>query len=163
MPHPRQADLAALIDALNAAGVEYLVVGGGAAVIHGAGVSTLDLDIVPRRTEDNAERLLRVLTGLDVHIIEPMKRQLAPRASDFLGRGQLNLSTSLGPLDVLCVLHDGRGYDELLDHTLAIGGDLPVRVLDLPTLVQIKSSTGRAKDRLMLPQLLALLERGQSD
>jgi hypothetical protein len=33
-----------------------------------------------------------------------------------------------------------------------------VRVLDLPTLIDIKSKTGRAKDRAMLPVLIATLE-----
>jgi len=32
------------------------------------------------------------------------------------------------------------------------------RVIDLPTLIEIKEKTGRAKDRLMLPLLLALSE-----
>ena len=41
-------DPLALLDALNAAGVEYLVVGGAAAVLHGAPVTTQDLDIVHR-------------------------------------------------------------------------------------------------------------------
>lgn len=35
--------------------------------------------------------------------------------------------------------------------------DLHLRVIDLPTLIEIKSSTGRARDRLIVPILLALL------
>jgi hypothetical protein len=161
--HPREADIVALLEALNRSGVEYLVVGGAAAVLHGAGVTTYDLDIVPRRTDENADRLLSTLETLDVHIIEPMNRGLKPRASDFLGRGQMNLSTSVGPIDVLCVLHDGRGFDELEEHTIVLKGDLPVRLLDLPTLIEVKSSIGRAKDRLTVPLLLALLERQDSE
>ena len=162
MPHRREADLVALLDALNSAEVEFLVVGGAAAVLHGAGVTTVDLDVVPRRTEGNARRLLAALEAEGAHIIEPMRRRLTPRLDDFLGRGQLNLSTELGPIDVLCVLHDGRGYDELLGHSTLLEGDVPVRILDLPTLIEVKSSTGRAKDRLTVPILLALLE-GQAD
>ncbi|MEW6745489.1 MAG: hypothetical protein AB1486_22280 [Planctomycetota bacterium] len=37
-------------------------------------------------------------------------------------------------------------------------GELEIRVLDLPTLITIKSNTGRAKDALIVPILLALLE-----
>ena len=89
-------------------------------------------------------------------------RPLLPRESDFLGRGQLNLSTRLGPLDVLCRLHDGRGYEELLEHSTTVSdGDLTVRVLDLPTLIEVKAAAGRAKDRLTVPILLALLEGDQ--
>ncbi len=158
--HPPRVDLVALLRELLDAGVEFIVVGGGAAVLHGAPVTTFDLDIVPRRDPDNAARLMAVLQRHDVFIIEPMKRRLLPRESDFLGRGQLNLSTDLGPLDVLCVLHDERGFEELDEQATAVtDGDVTVRVLDLPTLIEVKSSTGREKDRLTVPILLALLER----
>lgn len=66
--------------------------------------------------------------------------------------------TSLGPLDVLGRLHDARGYDELLAHSEVLtDGARQVRVIDLPTLIQIKTMTGRAKDRIVVPMLLALL------
>jgi hypothetical protein len=72
--------------------------------------------------------------------------------------GQLNLLTTLGPLDLLGRLHDGRGYFELMPHSEVLSdGDRRVRVVDLPTLIEIKTSAGRAKDRLVLPMLLALL------
>jgi len=51
MPHPPRADLAALVQALVGASVEFVVVGGAAAVLCGAPVTTLDLDIVHRRTD----------------------------------------------------------------------------------------------------------------
>ena len=35
---------------------------------------------------------------------------------------------------------------------------MQIRVIDLPTVVEIKSTTGRAKDRLLVPVLLALLD-----
>lgn len=53
IPHPPSADLDALIEALLGAGVEFIVVGGAAAILHGAAVTTQDLDIVHRRTADN--------------------------------------------------------------------------------------------------------------
>lgn len=157
--HPKQADLEALIRALNAGGVEYIVVGGGAAVLHGAPLTTIDLDIVHRRTGGNIARLLAVLRDLDAVFRDPAGRRLKPDAEMLAGNGQLNLSAVPGPLDVLCVLHDGRGYDELFPHSEAMeNGDLRVRVLDLPTLIDVKASTGRAKDRLAVAVLIALLD-----
>jgi hypothetical protein len=41
-------------------------------------------------------------------------------------------------------------------------GTLRLRVLDLPTLIELKSDTGRARDRMVVPVLLALL-RQQND
>ena len=165
MSHPRQADLAALIDALIEAGVEFIVVGGAAAVLHGAPTMTQDLDIVHRRTAENVERLLALLDRLDAYLREPGTRQLRPSAEALTSGGQLNLTTALGPLDPLGRLHDGRGFDELLPHSEVVeDGDRRVRVVDLATLIDIKSGTGRARDKLVLPLLLALLrdrEQGQ--
>lgn len=166
MSHPKQADLAALIGALVERSVEFIVVGGGAAVLHGAPITTRDLDVVPRRTPENSERLMAVVAELGAYIDEPAGRRLSPRASDFLGVGQLNLLTEHGPLDVLCQLHDGRGYDELVGHVEQMSdGDLTITVLDLPTLIEVKADAGRARDRIAVPILLALLEErsGASD
>lgn len=60
-------------------------------------------------------------------------------------------------------LHETRGYDELLPHSRVIAdGELRVRVVDLETLIEIKQSTGRARDALVLPLLLALRDRGRT-
>jgi len=50
MTHPPQADLGALIAALHEAGVEFIVIGGAAAVLHGAPITTQDLDVVHGRS-----------------------------------------------------------------------------------------------------------------
>lgn len=74
----------------------------------------------------------------------------------------LRLDTSLGPFDPMAKLHDGRGYDELLSHSDTIDAEgLVLRILDLPTLIEVKVAANRAKDRLMLPVLLALLAERQ--
>jgi hypothetical protein len=84
-------------------------------------------------------------------------RDIAPGPEHFVKRGQLNLITKLGPLDILCTLHDGRGYDELVGHTRSITDEgLAMRVIDLDTLIEIKRSTGRPRDALVIPILEAL-------
>lgn len=82
-----------------------------------------------------------------------------PKVADLGAHGPLLLSTNLGPLDPMATLADGRGYYELLAHSIRVeGGDLELPVLDLETLIEVKTSAGRSKDRLMLPVLLALQE-----
>lgn len=163
--HPKQADLESILDALGNADVDFVVVGGAAAVLHGAPVTTQDVDIVPGTDAENVERLMTLLTGLDARVRDPAGRQMRPDRAALRGTGQVKLTTSRGPLDLLCRLHDGRDYTDLLPHTVEMtDGSLRLRVLDLPTLIAIKSSTGRARDRLLLPLLLALArERRQDD
>ena len=67
------------------------------------------------------------------------------------------LETFQGPLDLLCQLHDGRTYADLVPHTVEMSdGTVHLRVLDLPTLIAVKSATGRARDQLVVPILVAL-------
>ncbi len=163
MSKPKQADLAALIESLTLAGVEFIVVGGAAAVLHGAPTSTIDLDIVHRQTVDNVNRLMTVLTRLDTIYRDPAGHHIVPTMNDLMGKGQLNLSTELGPLDPLCRLHDGRGFDELVTHTVILSdGEISIRVLDLKTLIEVKGSTKRLRDKLVVPLLVALLEHQDS-
>lgn len=157
MPHPVRADLEALIGALQTARIDFVVVGGAAAVLHGAPITTQDLDIVHSRTPENVRRFLELLANLEATV---RGRDLRPTAEHLAGPGQLNLSTSLGPLDPLGTLHDGRGYEELLPHSIVLSdGASQIRVLDLETLISVKASTGRARDKLTLPILLAIRDR----
>jgi len=160
-PHPKAADIPRLVEKLCDAGVEFIVVGGAAAVLHGAPITTNDLDIVHRRTPENVARLLEVLLQLDAIMrYDFAHRGLRPTAEMLAGRGQINLSTSLGPIDPLCQLDEGRGYDELLRHSgpMFDDNDREFQVLDLPTLIEVKTKAGRPKDRVVLPILVATLQ-----
>jgi hypothetical protein len=158
--HPKAADLPALVAKLCDAGVEFIIVGGASAVLQGAPITTNDLDIVHRRTPENVARLLEVLLQLDATMrYDFAHRGLRPTAEMLAGRGQINLSTSLGPIDPLCELDAGQGYDELLAHSQFMSdGERVLRVLDLPTLIAVKTKAGRSKDRVVLPILIATLQ-----
>lgn len=74
MPSPSDADVGELIKQLSGAGVEFIVVGGAAAVLHGAPITTEDLDIVHRASPENVSRLRTLLEELDAYV-----RELASR------------------------------------------------------------------------------------
>ena len=151
------ADVGELLRRLCDAGVEFIVVGGAAAVLHGAPITTEDLDIVHRRTPENVARLKALLDDLHAHVRELANRKLPVSQSALAGEGHVLVSTELGPLDCLGTIVEGRGFDELFSRSETMSDEgIQFRVIDLPTLIEIKQSTGRAKDRLMLPVLLAL-------
>ena len=154
-----------LLMALHAQDVDYIIVGGAAAVLSGAPVVTRDLDIVHRQTPENIAQLMAVLSNLGAYFRpDPGRRRIPPRASDLAGNGQLNLATNSGELDILCRLSGGHGYDDLLPHTVELQDfDLTLRVLDLPMLIQVKTETNRPKDRLMIPILIAALEEREGE
>ncbi len=49
--------------------VDFIVVGGVCAVLHGAPVTTFDLDLVHSRVPDNLDRLILSLNALDAYYI----------------------------------------------------------------------------------------------
>ena len=152
-----QAEPAQLLEQLLDASVEFILVGGAAAVIRGAPVTTQDIDIVHSRESSNVDRLIQVLPSLEARVVDAAGRNLKPERASLSGTGQSLLRTRLGRVDVLDALHDGRGYAELLASAETVDFDgRSLRVIDLQTLIEIKSATGRAKDRIVVPVLLAL-------
>ncbi len=157
---------AGFLVALVESKIDFIVVGGVAAVLHGVPVVTHDLDIVHSREAENVERLLSLLQRLDARYRgQPSGRVLRPSFSEMSGRGHINLLTSYGPLDLLCEIGDDEGYTELIGRAdLFTDGEIKFNVLDLEKLIEIKKKTGRAKDRLALPLLIATLKkRNQSE
>ena len=75
-------ELAELLELLLDASVEFILVGGGAAVIHGAPVTTQDIDIVHRRETANVDRLLQVLSRLNARLVDPAYRRVAAYRGD---------------------------------------------------------------------------------
>jgi len=149
-----------LLLALLAAGVEFIVVGGTAAVMMGAPVVTFDVDIVHRRSAENVDRLYDFLMQHGAyHRLDLANRRLPPSREALFGTGHLNLAMGDAKLDVLCELDAGAGYEELLadcEERPLHGKTL--RLLGLRRLIQAKSAAGRPKDQMVLPVLVATLE-----
>jgi hypothetical protein len=136
---------------LAAGEVEFIVVV-MAGVLRGAPVLTTDLDLVHRRTAGNVARLLRVLERLDATYRHDPRR-LRPGESHLMGPGHQLLTTTHGDLDCLGSVGEGQTYEDLLDRApaLEVGEGLSVRVLDLPTLIELKEKAGWPKDFAVLP------------
>jgi hypothetical protein len=114
-------DLVRLCRALNEHHVSYVVFGSFAGRLHGANLSTVDVDVVPERSEENLRRLCDALNSLDprwrVDDVSQGLRidggRLEPR--HILGASvALGLVTAAGLVDI--VLEPAgfrRGYDDL--------------------------------------------------
>lgn len=144
--------------------VNFIVVGGVAAVLQGAPISTFDLDILYQHTPENLTRLLAALEELDAVYRGRGADRLAPAADHFTGQGHALLVTSAGPLDVLGMIGQNHAYEALQDSVVSMSlGALAVPVLDLSVLVQLKEELDREKDRATLPILRRILQEEEGD
>ncbi|MGQ0732158.1 MAG: hypothetical protein ACT4QD_00730 [Acidobacteriota bacterium] len=153
-------DLLGLIRVLSGAGVDYIIVGGVAAGLHGALRTTVDLDVVYARQPDNIARLVAALAP---H--QPYLRGAPPGLPfrldlETIQRGlNFTLTTKLGDLDLLGEVAGGGGFDQLIASAEPIQLEgFRCWVVSLPTLIALKRAAGRGKDREALAELEALLE-----
>jgi hypothetical protein len=154
------AELTTLLSRLAASDVEFVLVGGLAAVAQGAPLTTQDVDIVHRRTTDNVEKLLAFLVTVNARYRGHPGAAVPPSPSALLGDGHNLFMTDLGPLDVLGAIEGGRGYDELLPAAISIEVvGKPVRVLGLGALAELKRGSPSNKDKLTLLILEETLRR----
>jgi hypothetical protein len=135
--------------------VQFILVGGLAAVLHGASLTTFDVDVVYSTGAANVERILRCLESLDAGFRLQPDRRLKPDRSHITRRGHLNPITRLGALDLPGTIGEGLGYEELLPRSteMDIGGDVVIRVPDLETIIATKEQVGDEKDLASLPIL----------
>lgn len=153
-------DFALLLRRLSAGQVEFIVIGGTAATVHGSAHVTVDLDIVYRRTTENIRRLADALAPLN-----PYLRGAPPGLPfrfdpDTISKGlNFTLTTTAGDLDVLGEVTGGGTYDALLPKSQALpfGADA-YRFVDLETLIVLKRAAGRPKDLERVAELEAILE-----
>jgi predicted nucleotidyltransferase len=134
--------------------VAFIVVGGVAAVLEGAPVSTFDLDVVYALEESNIDRLAGALEELDAVYVDPGGRNISPTAERLRGGGHHLLRTRHGRLDVMGSVGDELAFPDLLprSRTQTVHG-LEIVVLTLEALIATKESADRPKDRAVLDLL----------
>jgi hypothetical protein len=150
-----------ILGVLREHGVRSVLIGGFAAVIHGSPYVTVDVDVVPERTEENLSRLSEALRAMHARIWTPDEPKGVPFAHDArsLGGSDVwNLVTDHGRLDLTFVPSGTHGFDDLQRdavHLTILG--VEVDVASLADVIRSKEAAGREKDRLVLPVLRRLL------
>lgn len=125
-------DFLAILKILSKHEVDCIVVGGVCAVLHGAPVTTFDLDIVHSRSRENVTRLMSALEELDAYYRERKDTKIKPKQSHLASSGHHLLITKSGPLDLLGTIGSGHTYNDLLPLTVELQvSTLQVRILGL--------------------------------
>jgi hypothetical protein len=154
-------DPEAIFTSLAAHEVEYVLIGGLAAVLHGSPLPTLDADICPARTPENLARLAAALVELDARIrtSDTPGGVPFPRDAGFLASVDLlNLVTRAGDLDVAFLPAGGLDYTTLVTRVRPLRvREVTIPVADLEDVIRSKEAANRPKDQRTLPVLRQLL------
>ena len=158
----------ALMRALVGHGVDFVVIGGIAALLHGDIAGTGDLDAAVAEDGDNLSRLVVALEALHARLlVDAGGGQLAtidqPVDLAWFGRlASVRLLTDHGILDVVMAADGvGRFSDWARNATSAQLDGYVVSVATLADVIRSKEAAGRPKDHAALPRLRILLEHTQ--
>lgn len=150
-----------IFEVLDRHGVRYVLIGGLAAILHGASHLTTDVDVVPKEARDNLDRLSVALKELHARIRVTGEPEGVPfdYSAESLARVRVwNLQTAAGDLDITFEPSGTRGYDDLRRDAISMrlrSGD--VTVASLADVIRSKEAADRPRDRAALPGLRALL------
>lgn len=154
-------DLESLLDRLVRARVEFVVVGGFAAVAHGVSLPTQDIDVCSRFTPENLLELQRAIGDLHpVHRMVPSRPSLSLTVEACAGLRNLYLDTDWGQLDCLGEVLGVGDYQDVVAQSVPVelaGG--VCRILSIDALIRAKEAMGRPRDLEAVLQLRAIRER----
>lgn len=151
-----------ILRVLNAHAVDYVVIGGYAAVAQGSPYPTSDIDVTPDLAHENMNRLSRALTELGARVRHPDIPEGLPFGHDATSLTATlfwNLITPFGDLDLS--LHPAAvgEYPGWLSNAIQITvRDVQFKVAGLADIIRSKDAANRDKDRRVLPLLRRLLD-----
>lgn len=135
-------DPASIIRELNRAQVDYLVIGGIAATLHGCPEQTYDLDILYASTAENRTRLLVALKAMNAEWEQPLTEILLQRQHVFA------LNTRFGDLDIFSHAPALENYSAAFAEASQVELDRqPVKILNLSRLIAAKEAAADPNPR----------------
>ncbi|MFL5270773.1 MAG: hypothetical protein ACJ79E_01715 [Anaeromyxobacteraceae bacterium] len=135
-------DFRDLFAELNAAGAEYLLVGGYALAYHHAPRSTGDLDVWIRSTPENAARVLRALASFGAPLSEVTAQDLSTPGLVF------QMGVRPCRIDVLTAIDGVAFEDAWAERVESRYADQPLHVIGRRHLLVNKRASGRPQDLL---------------
>lgn len=152
------ADFQRIYESLLRGGVEFVLIGGGAANLHGSPRYTLDVDVVYWRTKENFQRIADMLAPHHPYLRGappglPFKLDVATLRAGL----NFTLTTDMGDLDLLGEVAGGGTYEALqpfVEMKTAFGMEVPC--VSLEKLIELKRAAGRPKDFEPIAELEAI-------
>lgn len=154
-------DLKKLLEILLENNVDFVLIGGFAAVVHGSTLVTQDLDICMAMSPENIEKLRIILQ--DYH---PWHRMNKAAKLSFLdhpesidGLNNIYLQTDLGILDILSETQPAGDFESIKKNSI----EIPLyghkcRVISIDDLIKVKEKMNRPKDIQAVQELKKIRE-----
>jgi hypothetical protein len=152
-------DLNHLLKILLSHKLDFLIVGGFAAVVHGSSHVTKDLDITMLMTQENIDSLRFALKDLKpYHRMNPsQKLSFLEEPKRVAGIKNIYLETNAGILDIVALDNELGSFAELKSRAMKVSlFDYDCMVLSLDDLIYVKERMSRPKDLIVLDELYAL-------
>jgi hypothetical protein len=148
-------DPAPIVQALNRHEVDFVLIGGQAAILFGSARATFDIDIAYARDRQNLERLADALRELGARLRGAPDDVPLLLDAETLERGMnFTFTTRFGPLDILGEPTGAPPYAELKRAAVATevaGSRIPAASID--HLIAMKEAAGRPQDKVDAQEL----------
>jgi hypothetical protein len=154
------ASFEAIVSALNAAGVKFIVVGGVAVNAHGYLRFTKDVDLVIRLSPQDILSAFRALEQIDYHPSNPISAEefANPEMREGWRRDKRMLVLKMWsdahretPLDIF--VYEPFDFDAEYERALFNDEEIPARFASIPTLIAMKQVANRPEDRIDIEKL----------
>jgi hypothetical protein len=149
-----------LLGALDRHGVDFVVVGGLAGLVHGSSYPTYDLDVAYSRDRSNLRRLAAALQEIGVTLRGASPDLPFQLDVQTLSNGaNFTFDTEFGSFDILGDIAGIKNYEELRrDARIEQIAGLEVRIASLDHLIAMKRAANRTKDQLMVVEYVQLAD-----
>jgi hypothetical protein len=153
--------IAQLLQRLCEAEIDFVIVGGYAAVLHGSSMVTRDLDVCMLLSADNVAKLRELFRDLHpTHRFTPQRLSFLDNPAPGVPLNNLYLQTDLGAVDFLGTITGVGSFDDVNQGAIQVelfGKQL--RVIGVSDLIKAKEALGREKDVITARELRAILEK----
>ena len=160
--------LQSILECLDRHGVNYVVIGGVAAMLQDVPIpETLDVDVVPERRAENLKAVAAALGEMDARLRVPGDPDGVAIPLDertFKNISTLTFVTRFGPLNIFFEPSGAPSYAELQQNALVLKHfSIEIAVASLDDLMAMKRTTGREKDAAHLAILLEYKRQNSTD
>lgn len=157
-------DLKALLERLLVHEIDFVLIGGFAAVVHGSTLVTQDLDICAAITEPQVAKLREALR--DLHPWHRMNRSarlsFLEHPKDLQGMNNIYLQTDLGILDILSQTQPAGDFEQIKSRSVEISlYGHKCKVISIEDLINVKAAMKRPKDLQAVDELKLIQSKQQ--